>query len=425
MKDYSTSVRELGVFLRDHPDAEECNEARILLADALMSQGRLEEGIAALRGISQQDTRLYAEGVFKMGKAFRLLEDYEGLRNQMTKFKAEHPRSPRVAEAIYWIGWTHRQQGSLDTAREVYWSAISEQGDDPTIPSVDNLFPAISKAYKGDDEQGEYLSRLGRLRREAEHAGKKTLATRASWAEAVALMKGDPEKAQAGLVELSKQLNVQTDGSLILADCADALLAAGTEKEGEALYRELLRWNPRAIEKDRALAALGRIEINRGNAEAAMELFERFEREVVGSRLFGEVTLSRAKILQGSGRMADARKVLERVLGSEYALGKEKAEALYLIGEIHMSESRPDLAIPYFQRLYVMYGRWPDWVAKAYYRSGEAFESLHDELSARKTYQELTEREDLAGSEEARKARRRLDSLGGPFPAEQLPSAQG
>jgi hypothetical protein len=51
LKDYSTSVRELGVFLRDHPDAEECNEARILFADALMSQGRLEEGIAALRGI--------------------------------------------------------------------------------------------------------------------------------------------------------------------------------------------------------------------------------------------------------------------------------------------------------------------------------------------------------------------------------------
>jgi tetratricopeptide (TPR) repeat protein len=150
------------------------------------------------------------------------------------------------------------------------------------------------------------------------------------------------------------------------------------EKDAEALYRELLRWNPRAIEKDRALAALGRIEINHGNADTAMALFDCFEREVVGSRLFGEVMLSRAKIFQGSERMADARKVLENVLGSEYALGKEKAEALYLIGEIHMSESRPDLAIQYFQRLYVMYGRWPDWVAKAYYRSGEAFESLHD-----------------------------------------------
>jgi tetratricopeptide (TPR) repeat protein len=170
---------------------------------------------------------------------------------------------------------------------------------------------------------------------------------------------------------------------------------------------------------------MGRIEMKRGNAKAALERFERFEREVVGSQLFGEVMLSRAQILQASGRVADARKDLEKLLASEYSIGKEKAEALYLIGETYMSESRPDLAVPYFQRLYVMYGRWRDWVAKAYYRSGEAFEKLNDELSARRTYQELIEREDLAGFEEALKARRRLDSIGGPFPTGPTGSAEG
>ena len=43
-----------------------------------------------------------------------------------------------------------------------------------------------------------------------------------------------------------------------------------------------------------------------------------------------------------------------------------------------MDEAWPDLAISYFQRLYVMHGRWRDWVAKTYYRSGEAFEKLDD-----------------------------------------------
>jgi hypothetical protein len=49
-----------------------------------------------------------------------------------------------------------------------------------------------------------------------------------------------------------------------------------------------VKWNPRAPQKDRALAALGRIEMQRGNANAALEHFDRFEREVLGSRLFGE-----------------------------------------------------------------------------------------------------------------------------------------
>ena len=239
------------------------------------------------------------------------------------------------------------------------------------------------------------------------------------WARAAALKSKDPARARSDLVEVSERVNVQTDNPLLLADCADALLAAGKETEAEKMFRDLVKWNPRASQKDRALAALGRIEMQRGNANAALEQFDRFEREVIGSRLFGEVMLARAELLQMSGRMTEAREALERLLASEYALGQEKAKALYLIGEIYMNESRPDLAIPYFQRLYVMHGRWRDWVAKAYYRSGEAFEKLNDQLSARRTYQELSEREDLAGFEEARKARGRLDLLGGPLPAEE------
>jgi len=425
VKDYQTSIKELRAFLSDHPGAQECNEARILLGDALMSQGRIEEGIAAFQGISQKDSKLYAEGVFKIGKAYKLMEEYEKLRNHMAEFRRDNPRSPRVAEAIYWMGWTYRQQGMPDKARDIYWEAISEYGDDAAIRSVEDLFPALSKLYKGDDEQAEFSSRLGNLRLEADQAGKKTLAMRALWAEAIGLRKRDPVRAQIDLVEVSKRLNVQTDNPILLADCADALLATGMEREAENLFRDLVKWNPRAPQKDRALAAIGRIEMKRGNANAALEQFDRFEREVVGSRLFGEVMLARAELLQISGRVAEARKALERLLANEYVLGQEKAEALYLIGEIYMNEARPDLAIPYFQRLYVMHGRWRDWVAKAYYRSGEAFEKLNDESSARRTYQELTEREDLAGFEEALKARGRLDLLGGPLPSEEATPAKG
>ena len=186
-----------------------------------------------------------------------------------------------------------------------------------------------------------------------------------------------------------------------------------------------MKWNPRAPQKDRALAALERIEMQRGNGNAALEHFDRFEREVLGSRLSGEVMLARAELLQIGGRLTEARGALERLLAHEHALGQEKAKALYLIAEIYMNEAKPDLAIPYFQRLYVMHGRWRDWVAKAYYRSGEAFEKLNDQLSARRTYQELAEREDLSGFEEARKARGRLDLLGGPLPAEETAPTQG
>jgi TolA-binding protein len=424
-RDYQTSIKELYAFLRDFPGAEEGDEARILLGDALLSQGRLEDGIAAWQSISSQNERIHAEAVFKIGKAYKLTERCEKLRDCMEAFKTRFPKNPRVAEAIYWIGWTYRQQGMPERARDAYWQAIRDLGEDVSIWSVDDLFPALSKLYKGTDEQMEFSTRLANLHNEAKRAGKGTLATRSLWALAIASKSSDPPRAAADLLDVSGRLNVQTANPLLLADCADALRDLGKETEAEQMFRDLVKWNPRAPQKDRALAALGRIQAERGNSKAALEEFDRFEREAPDSRLFAQVMLAKAELLEAAGRFASARASLERLLAHESASGQEKAKALYLMGEAYMSESRPDLAIPYYQRLYVMHGRWREWVAKAYYRSGEAFEKLNDQPSARRSYQELVSRQDLAGFEEARKASDRLQVLGGPSPGAETGAASG
>jgi len=141
--------------------------------------------------------------------------------------------------------------------------------------------------------------------------------------------------------------------------------------------------------------------------------------------LYGKILLAKAGLEEKRGQYAGARKSLEALLANPYSAGQEKAEALYLMGEIYMKEGKPELAVPYFQRIYVMHGRWRDWVARAYLRSGEAFEKLKDDLSARKTYQELTENEDFATFKETGTARKRLNALGGPLPKEEPTPAQG
>ena len=218
---------------------------------------------------------------------------------------------------------------------------------------------------------------------------------------------------------------MQETNPLLLADFAEALLADGKEKEGEAMFRDLVKWNPRAVQKDRAFAALGLLEWQRGNEKSALGYFDRFEKETLGSMLFGKILLAKAQLQETRGLTAEARKTLEALLANPHSSGQEKAEALYRIAEGYMKENKPELAVPYYQRIYVMHGRWRDWVARAYLRSGEAFEKLQDQLSARKTYQELTEKEDFASFQETGKARERLDALGGPLPKEELPPAEG
>lgn len=418
LEDYKTSIKELRAFMRAYPGHEETGEARILLGDALMNEGEMEEGIAAFKGIAKSDTRFREEGVFKTGKALKLMEEYDRYLDLMRDFQKDSPRSPRVAEAIFNIGWVYRQQEKPEKARDVYWDAIREYGDDPSIRSVEDLFPGLSRLYKGEDGPAQYQALLRDLQQDAEKSGKKTLTMRALWAQAAALKKSDPEASRKLLCEASKLANVQTTNPQLLADFAEALLASGQEKEGEQMSLDLVKWNPRAPQKDRALANLGFLEMKRGHERVALEKFDRFEKETLGSLVFGRVLLAKAGILQKRGDKTKALAALEAVLANKYSTGSEKAEALYRIGEIHMADGKPELAVPYFQRIYVMHGRWAEWVAKAYFRSGEAFEKLKDTPSARKTYQELAAKDDLAKFPESQLAKDRLQALGGPIKEE-------
>lgn len=417
LEDYKTSIRELRSFMRTYPGHEEAAEARILLGDALMNEGEMEEGMAAFKGIPREETRFYEEGVFKTAKALKLMEEYERLLNHLTAFQKENPHSPRVAEAICQIGWLHRQNNKPDKARDLYWQAIQEHGDAPSIRSVEDLFPALSRLYKGEDS-AQYLARLRALAQEAGAKGQKTLRMRALWAAGNALKKSDPDQSRVLMLEAAALANVQTTNPLLLADFAEVLQSAGKSAESVAMYRDLVKWNPRAPQKDRALAALGFAELSGGNEAAALSWFDRYEKETLGSMLVGKVLLAKAGLQQKQGRADDARATMDALLANPLSGGREKAEALYRIGEIHMASGKPQLAVPYFQRIYVMHGRWAEWVAKAYVRSGEAFEKLKDADSARKTYQELSGKEELSGFPETARARERLQALGGPLKEE-------
>lgn len=416
MRDYKTSIRELQDYLKKYPGHESTDEALVLLGDALMDQGQIEPGIAAFRKISPDDAKFFEEGWFKIGKAYKLMEQPDQMRAHYEQFVKEHPRSPRVAEAVYWIGWTYLQKNEVDKARDAYWSAITTYGDDASIRSVDDLFPALQKLYSGGDDMPQYIARLRDIREDADNSGRKTLAMRALWAQALAAKKSDPQRARDLLLDAASRVNVSTTNPLVLADIAGAYEAAGQDREAGQMWRDLVKWNPRAVQKGDALAALGMIEAKRGNEKAALDYFDRFEKETLGSMIFGRVMLAKAGLLLARGDLDAARKAYEALLASTYSTGPEKAEALYRIGEIYMKQKEYALAIPYFQRIYIMHGRWHDWVAKAYLSSGEAFEALKDTTAARKTYEEMSRLEELQSMPEANKAKERLQALGGPVP---------
>ncbi len=414
----SDEHQELTAFIKAYPKNEDNTEARILLADALMNEGRMDEGIAYLKSIPNTiaDQGMYEEAVFKIAKAYKVMEEPEKYRMHMEGFRDTSPKSPRVAEAIYNIGWVYRQEGKPEKAREIYWEAITKYGNDAAIVSVDELFPALLKLYKSTDESGVYMARLRDLAFEADKKGQKTLTMRLLWAQAEAIKKTEPDRANQLWRMRRAGWMCRKASPRVMADIANALIATGKEKEGEQMWKDLVKWNPRAPQKDQALAALGLSEMKRGDEKKALEYFDRFEKETMGSLLFGKIMLAKTDLLTVRGQKDDARKTLDTLLANNIRRAGTRRRRCSGSARCYMKDDKPDLAVPYYQRVYVMYGRWRDWVAKSYLRSGEAFEKLKDKDARPAELPGIDGKRNDGRSGGIQKSRaERLQALGGPL----------
>ena len=405
-QDYETAEKDLKSYLNDYPGGEEEAEARILLGDALLTQAKSEEGKKVYASVPPQSGRFHEESFFKLGKVLQMEEDDQGVRDLMRQYLTLYGPSPRAAEALFIIGKAWRREGQPEKAAEEYGKAIREFGNVAKAFAVEDMFLALGRYYKTDSEKQDYLAELRKLRKEAVKEGKEVLLVRTICALAQAVKKTDPTLSVALLREASVLADPSLINPRILADCAGAQLSAAASAENLAevterrekaagLYRDLLKWHPRAAEKDKALGALARLALEDGDGQVALDYYTRLERDTPWSSLMGEALTTRAEMEVEAGQPEQASQTLLRLLAVKNVSGKLKAQALLSLGELEMGRGRPKVAIAYYQRIYILYGRWREVAAQAYLRSAEAFEEIGDREAARKTYEELAGREDL------------------------------
>ena len=411
MKKYDVSTKELQTFLKDYPKDPAANDARLLLGDALMAQAKVDEGITILSQITPNEQGFYEQGYFKIAKALRLQEKLTLLREHLQKFLVEYPKSNRIAEAAYMIGKSWSEAGEVEKARDIYWQAIQEMGNDAEAQAVEDLLTGVSKLYKGEEQKAQLVVRFQDLEAEASANQQKVLVARTLWAQALIVKKSNPAISDTYLLKAVPLIDVRVLNPQLLADFADALQRTGKTSEAVALYRDLVKWNPRAVQRDRAFAALGQIALAAGQEKEALEYFVRFDKETFGSPISGEIMLTKATLEKKRGLVTDALSTLEKILANKFTGSKNKAAALCDIGDILLAKGDAAKAVPYYQKIYVMYGRWTDFVARAYLGSGAAFEKLKDRDAAINTYNEMVSRPELAETKELVEAQTRLAKL--------------
>lgn len=419
LAEYEEAIRLLETFAADYPGDPFTDEAHLLIGDACLGEGRIEEGFAAYQKVRPESRRFFEDAWFKQGNAYKLLEEIPTMREHFETFVAEHPDSPRLPEAVYWIGWTHTREGEPEEARRIYWETIEALGDDPERTSMTDLFAGLPKVYPSGSGDGseELLRRLQLLKARAAAEKKLTLALRAGWAKSLVAGNTGPRTGRIELLDIAKWVDPKIHDPVIAIDVAEALLESGNSLSAKTLFTDIRKWHPRTPGRDRIYLALGDIAAAEGDTDKAIAYYTRFERETAASRRLGEVRLKLAALYDTTGQPRAARETLESTLKTTGVTAAVKAEALLHLGRSYVAGDDHKKAIVYFERLYVAYGKFSELNAKAYWARGQSLEKLRLEREALETYEELAGREDLRAFDETAKAAERIASLRRNFPA--------
>lgn len=410
LADYPAAITDLRAYLSAHVGDRYNDEAQLLLGDSLLAEGDLDEGMASYAAISPLSTRFFEDGWFKTGKALKLRKDYEKMRAHYQRFISEHAASNRMAEAVYWVGWTHTAEGNEAKAKSIYWQTIDEVGNRPELYGIADLLDGLSKLYRGN-ERPRFVLQLRQLAQKALKEKLPTLELRARWAIG---MHSDPESAdrRSGFDAAVRLCDPEQHNPRILADCGDYLLAKGSSEDADAMFADLRKWHPRAVDRDRAFLGRARIALAARETEQALAFLKRMDEETPYSARLAEAKTLRAKLLADSGEKQAALAVLEELLADKALPSAAKADALFSAAEILASDGEELKATAYFERVYVAYGKYRDLVAKSYLRRGELLEKLDRRDAAVEVYRELAGREDLSDRGEPREARSRLRKMG-------------
>lgn len=422
---YDQAVKDLETFGNTHPTSEWLPEALLTLGDCQGALGELEKADAAYQRISVEATGFHDEGWMKRGQILKARKDLPGMKAHYAAFLKARPDSPRVAEALQWLGWVAKQEGQLEDARAIYWDAMRKFGDEPARPALEDIFMALAGFYPGP-QKDEMRALLQKEALAAEARKQPRYAARLAWAEAMLAQKPAPEESRMLLARLGEKLDPKETAPRLLVDCAEALAAQGDSKGAARLFDGLRKWYPRAPERDRAFAGLGFLALADQNEVLAQAMFDRFERtavmpksapdahgvSLVESEMGGRVALARAQMAAGTQK-DQALHIYQAVQKSKALPSRLRAEAFIAAAALLAGSGREREALPYFEQVYVLYNRYPELVAKAYWGRGQALEKLGMAEKAREVYSELALREDLQKHKEAAEGRARAMALGG------------
>jgi len=410
MENFEQSAKELETWFEDYPDHYFKWEGRVTLADAYAAIGELDKAKQNyLQAITPEAGPMEYLALTQIDKVFKALdteEDYRMMADTHIRYIQNNPNSPNMVESAYNAGWALKQIGRTDEARRLYWMTIERFGNNRAWDGFGPLLNDLRSMYRDMTPEAiekDFEGLISKARAEQRPTMVSRLVNEMlSWRKMP-----DAERA----AELERRFDPSVLDAETLAFMGNAFVRNGEMARGQPLLDLVLKDFPQSKFVDVAYARKAEALLMEGKNEEALVTANIAIEKAMETGLMMEASFTKAQAYQALGRYADAVEEFNNVLASRASPRQLKPKAMLEAATCLEAQGEISKAIPYYQRIYVMYAAYTDEMAQAYLRSAEAFEKIDDRQSAINTYNEMLAVETLAGRPELDEAKQKLAKL--------------
>ena len=429
-KKYDEVIADGLAWQKTYNQAAPLAEVLSLMGDCYASTGRQDQALAAYTQSNKvaQTPEALSYSLFAAAKILQSETKWADVVKMLQDFIHANPDSPLLAECVVWIGRADVKLGHAEEAKQFMADTAKQYLNDPSNEAVDKILTQLAELYAkrkleptqpaptispvaggvAEDPATELENRLSN----PDIDNQPTALARQRFAKSeLARLHQKADLQSQILLEIAAKSKPEDLSPTILAQVGDCLLQSGQPEQAAVFYHELLDDYDKSDVVDFAYNGLGRIAYDQKKYAEALPYYAKALDRGVGVTKLKELTLGEAQTLMALGRYDEAKPRFEEVASTRAWRGEATALSVCSLGDIEMQKGKFAQANAFYQRVFVAYQRYPDVQAKAYLRSGEAFEKLGKITEAANTYNEMLGNANLTSFPEASEARQRLGGL--------------
>ncbi len=377
------------------------------------------------------NSRLREQAQYNIGYIYFQIGNYDQAIQEFHELINRYPRTDWAARAQYQIGDAYYNAGNYEMAVNAYRELMESYPQSPLVVDAVNGIQFAQLAAGEEDTSLDILEEfLGR------HPQTGT-ADQLRFRQAENLIRAGDYAEAVG--SFRHYIRVTTNESMIPEawyHIAEAHEQMGQRDQAIAAYREITEGHPQSDRMDPALLHIGRIELERGRHQNAINALEKLtgrqgRLQVEALSTLGDAHLAAGNLnraedayngalesrseheqsLLGKGRVAlqrgqliDARQYFQRVADASSL--ENGAKAQYYLGNVEQQRRNHEAAIEAYARVSALYSAFDEWVARAMLATAESYRQMGQAGRASQTLRDVVER--FPDTEFARRASEKL-----------------